>query len=153
MFLKKKNKHKKTELPYNWVIPLLGIYPDKIIIQRYMHPKIHCSTIYNSQHMEATKMSTDRWTDKDDNVLCALSRWLFVTPWTVAHQAPLSMEFSRQEFWSGLPFPSPMINHYIFLKGILDRLHKRFFLKKKAFIDLIAPRGGNTLQLRNHISV
>ena len=33
--------------------------------------------------------------------------WLFATPWTVAHQAPLSMEFSRQEYWSGLPFSSP----------------------------------------------
>ena len=32
---------------------------------------------------------------------------LFATPWTVAHQAPLSMEFSRQEYWSGLPFLSP----------------------------------------------
>ena len=32
---------------------------------------------------------------------------LFVTPWTAACQAPLSMEFSRQEYWSGLPFPSP----------------------------------------------
>ena len=32
---------------------------------------------------------------------------LFVTPWTVAHQAPPSMEFSRQEYWSVLPFPSP----------------------------------------------
>ena len=32
---------------------------------------------------------------------------LFVTPWTVAHQTPLSMEFSRQEYWSGLPFPTP----------------------------------------------
>ena len=30
---------------------------------------------------------------------------LFVTPWTVARQAALSMEFSRQEYWSGLPFP------------------------------------------------
>ena len=30
----------------------------------------------------------------------------FVTPWAVAHQAPLSMGFSRQEYWSGLPFPS-----------------------------------------------
>ena len=29
-----------------------------------------------------------------------------VTPWTVTHQAPLSKEFSRQEYWSGLPFPS-----------------------------------------------
>ena len=32
---------------------------------------------------------------------------LFVTPWTVAHQAPLFMEFSSQEYWSRLPFPSP----------------------------------------------
>ena len=32
---------------------------------------------------------------------------LFATPWPVAHQAPLSMGFSRQEYWSGLPFPSP----------------------------------------------
>ena len=32
---------------------------------------------------------------------------LFVTPWIVAYQAPQSMEFSRQEYWSGLPFPSP----------------------------------------------
>ena len=32
---------------------------------------------------------------------------LFATPWTIAHQAPLSMGFSRQEYWSGLPFPSP----------------------------------------------
>ena len=38
----------------------------------------------------------------------ALSRvQLFATPWTVAHQAPPSMGFSRQEYWSGLPFPSP----------------------------------------------
>ena len=38
----------------------------------------------------------------------SLSRvWLFATPWTVAHQAPPSMGFSRQEYWSGLPFPSP----------------------------------------------
>ena len=32
---------------------------------------------------------------------------LFVILWTVAHQAPLSMGFSRQEYWSGLPFPPP----------------------------------------------
>ena len=32
---------------------------------------------------------------------------LFATPWTVAYQAPLPMGFSRQEYWSGLPFPSP----------------------------------------------
>ena len=38
----------------------------------------------------------------------SLSRvWLFTTPWTVAHQAPPSMGFSWQEYWSRLPFPSP----------------------------------------------
>ena len=38
---------------------------------------------------------------------CMISHiWLFI-PWTVAHQAPLSMEVSRQEYRSGLPFPSP----------------------------------------------
>ena len=42
---------------------------------------------------------------------CVLSRLshvrFFVTLWTIAHQAPLSMGFPRQEYWSGLPFPSP----------------------------------------------
>ena len=38
--------------------------------------------------------------------MCVLSRVrLFATPWTVAHQAALSMGFPRQEYWSGLPFP------------------------------------------------
>ena len=32
---------------------------------------------------------------------------LFVTPWTVAYQVPPSMGFSKQEYWNGLPFPSP----------------------------------------------
>ena len=32
---------------------------------------------------------------------------LFATPWTEAYQAPQAMEFSRQEYWSGLPYPSP----------------------------------------------
>ena len=42
-------------------------------------------------------------------LLSRLSRvWLFATPETAAHQAPLSLGFSRQEHWSGLPFPSPM---------------------------------------------
>ena len=43
--------------------------------------------------------------------LCVLSRFsrvqLFATPWTVAFQAPLSMRFPRQEYWSRLPFLSP----------------------------------------------
>ena len=39
--------------------------------------------------------------------VCVLSHIrLFATPWTITCQAPLSMEFSRQEYWSGFPFPS-----------------------------------------------
>ena len=39
---------------------------------------------------------------------CVLSRvQLFATPWTVVHQAPLLMEFSRQEYYNGVPFPTP----------------------------------------------
>ena len=45
-----------------------------------------------------------------DNIGMLLSSFsrvqLFVIPWTMAHQAPLSMDFSWQEYWSGLPFPS-----------------------------------------------
>ena len=45
---------------------------------------------------------------KKEKKVKSLSRVrLFVTPWTVAYQAPPSMGFSRQEYWSGLPFPSP----------------------------------------------
>ena len=50
------------------------------------------------------------WDVEEPQVLCEV-KWLsrvrlFVTPWTVAYQAPLSVEFSRPEYWSGLPFPS-----------------------------------------------
>ena len=53
----------------------------------------------------------------------------FVTPWTVAHQAPLSMVFSRQEHWNGLPYPSPwdLADPWIEL-SFLRLLHcRRFF--------------------------
>ena len=52
----------------------------------------------------------------------SLSRvWLLATPWTAAYQAPLSMGFSRQEYWSGVPLPSPIdiILIYNYLKLIL----------------------------------
>ena len=46
------------------------------------------------------------------SLMCVRSHFshvrLFETLWTVACQAPLSMEFSRQEYWSGLPFPTPL---------------------------------------------
>ena len=54
----------------------------------------HLSIVYG--HLLATSESD-----------VAQSIWLFVTPWTVAHQAPPSTGLSRQEYWNGLPFPSP----------------------------------------------
>ena len=56
---------------------------------------------------------------------------LFATPWTAAYQAPLSMGFSRQEYWSGMPLPSPKV---------LIQLNKKqtFWLKsgKRIWIDI-----------------
>ena len=40
---------------------------------------------------------------------------LFATPWTTAYQAPQSMGFSRQEYWSGVPLPSPMWGYYLLI--------------------------------------
>ena len=51
--------------------------------------------------------------------------WLFATPWTAAHQAPLSMGFSRQEYWSGVPLPSPRIILYDPAIPFLSYLPKR----------------------------
>ena len=69
---------------------------------------------------------------------------LFVTLWTVACQAPLSLEFSRQEYWSGLPFPpprdlpdsgiepkSPASVGRFFTAESLGKLATSFFKKKK----------------------
>ena len=59
-------------------------------------------------HSTAKTMTTTKQ-HCDCVCLCELLShvWHFASPWTVAHKAPLSMEFSRQEYWSGLPFPSP----------------------------------------------
>ena len=56
----------------------------------------------------APRQRSVSWEAMPACVPCGLRRVrLFVTLWTVAHRAPLSREFSRQEYWSGLPFSSP----------------------------------------------
>ena len=69
-----------------------------------------CSGASPSSHPSRSSQSTEL------SSLCyiAVSEWkmlshvhLFATPWIVIHQVSLSMEFSRQEYWSGLPFPFP----------------------------------------------
>ena len=52
---------------------------------------------------------------------------LFVTPWTVAHQAPLSMGFPRQEYWRGLPFPPPGDLAYQGIKPVFPAFSDGFF--------------------------
>ena len=46
-----------------------------------------------------------KWKNKVKSLSCV---WLLATPWTAAHQAPPSMGFSRREYWSGVPSPSPL---------------------------------------------
>ena len=57
---------------------------------------------------KAERVHTQTDTHTHTHTQKSLSRvQLFMTPWIVAHQAPRSMGFSRHEYWSGLPFPSP----------------------------------------------
>ena len=57
---------------------------------------------------------------------------IIVTPWTVAHQAPLSMELSRQEYWSGLTFPTPGDLCDPGIKPVSPALADRFFTTEPA---------------------
>ena len=64
------------------------------------------------QSMGSQRVRHDRATEQQQPkrvLLCSVTQscQLSAAPWTVAHQAPLFMGFSRQEYWSGLPFPSP----------------------------------------------
>ena len=66
-----------------------------------------------------------------------------MTPWTVVRQAPLSMGFSRQEYWSGLPFPSPglmSLIFHLFQQVFIERLLLRSRLKKDNIgVGVIVP--------------
>ena len=59
---------------------------------------------------------------------------VFATPWTAAHQVPPSMGFSRQEYWSGSPVPSPSIRHSGCLKTLPSTLVRRRFLLLRCFL-------------------
>ena len=54
--------------------------------------------------------------------------WLFTTPWTAAHQAPLSKGFSRQEHWSGLPCPSP--NLWLYSRVFIQQQKLHIYIGK-----------------------
>ena len=113
-----------------WNLTLKYIFspnaPNSVTIQSYAHTiVIRICKVFQTHHNLMTRsmllsilssgnalpaISTS-WTlihPSSEVKVKSLSRvCLFATPWTVAHQAPLSIGFSRQENWSGLPFPSP----------------------------------------------
>jgi len=112
-------KKQKLELLYNPAVPFLYMYLEKNIIQKDTHLSVHCTTPYNSQDMAASKCpSADEqvkmWTHTHTHThtmdyCCSVVTLCptLVTPWIKACQASLSMGFSRQENWSGLPFSFP----------------------------------------------
>ena len=80
---------------------------------------------------------------------------LFATPGTVPHQAPLSMGFSRQEYWSGLPCPPPgNLPHVSCVFSITCRFFTAEPLGKPQVSSLPAPRStrANSLKANQHIS-
>ena len=67
--------------------------------------------------------------------------WPFATPWTVAHKAPLSMGFPRQEYWSGLPLPSPGDKHDPGIKLVSPASAGRVLTKTMAYSSHVADTG------------
>ena len=119
--------------------PLMGsqrIRHDWATKHAYMHSYVHRSSIYNNQTWKQSKCPlTDEWIKKmwcicvythhtHTHTHVPMEYWkkvkvllshvqLFSTPWTIAYHAPLSIEFSRQEYWSG--FPCPSLSNWILL--------------------------------------
>ena len=95
---KKKKKKLKIELSYDPAIPLLGMHPKKMktLIQKDTCTIMFIAVLFTiAKVWKQTKCpSTDEWIIK----MCGV--WFFVTPWTIARQASLSVEFSKQEYWS-----------------------------------------------------
>ena len=99
-----------SRIRYLWVI--IGLYHSYETVTFLQAPYLNCS------HIEESRSQTQNdyrwWKHSCNTVLIKIERVkvlrhvrFFATPWTVAHHTPPSMGFSRQEYWSGLPFPSP----------------------------------------------
>ena len=91
------------ELPYDRAIILLGRTERGICTPMFIEALFTIARTWKQPKFP----STDKWIRKLWYMKSLSCVRLFATPWTLAHQAPASMGFSRQEYWSGLPFPSP----------------------------------------------
>ena len=95
--------------------PRLIIFLQKYFISRFLNSNILSLTVSFFPLSPSSVVSTEPVSPFHNTALLPYCRrcWVavmfnsFVTPWTVARRAPLSMEFSRQEYWNGLPFPAP----------------------------------------------
>ena len=74
---------------------------------------------------------------------------LFATPWTVDHQAPLSMEFPRQEYWSGLPFPTHI---YIYIYTHTYIIYLKFKLTENLVFTWQPYPGDHSTSIFSHVS-
>ena len=88
---------------------LYGLHQLEGEIMLFTQKHLCFKLLHNSQarelfYLHSCYLRTTSWKVKVKSLSCVR---LFATPWTVAHRASLSMGFSRQEYWSGLPFPSP----------------------------------------------
>ena len=98
--------------PLHWQGDSYPLYHQRSPRGRFL---ISCSILYSSEVYPRTSIIyyflLTPWRRVSFTQVWKWSRFsyvqLFVTPWAVAHLAPPSMGFSRQEYWSGLPFPSP----------------------------------------------
>ena len=116
LYTQEKWKHMSTQkLGYEWVlIAVLLIIAPKVETTQKAHPlmctpiSIQWNIIRLSKGMKYCPMPQANNRGKYSVCTWSLSPVpLFANPWTVTHQALLSMEFSRQEYWSRLPFPTP----------------------------------------------
>ena len=103
---------------FPWLCSKCGLVPRALVFAALLWNSLLIST------------STQPLSSKSVCVLSySAASWLFVTPWIVVHQAPLFMGFFRQEYWRGLPFPSPgnLLNSDIY-PCLLCLLHCRQIL-------------------------
>ena len=91
------------------LIPTETLWSGASLVHLSIHAfKKHLLGIYYGQILCNWGSSHEQAKSLHACVLSCFSHvWLFVTPWTTAHQAPLSLGFSRQEYWNGLLFPPP----------------------------------------------
>ena len=82
-----------SDIFWNYHVTVFPVLPKKLEI------KYHSISLKNIKYLCA-------------QLFCCVH--LFATPWTIAHQAPLSMRFSMQKYWSEMPFPSPGIKYLLY---------------------------------------